>query len=84
MCQGTAPMSVGGNRNALNCSIGPSGKRDWSYGLFDCFSACGLCTWNCINASHVSPYTDPLDLDPFPPVGRLLCRLVPLHRLQQE
>ncbi|KAI0286347.1 PLAC8 family-domain-containing protein [Russula brevipes] len=41
--KGTAPMSVGGNRNALNCPIGPSGKRDWSYGLFDCFSACGLC-----------------------------------------
>ena len=41
--QGTAPMAAGGNKNALNCPIGPDGQRDWSYGLFDCFSACGLC-----------------------------------------
>jgi len=41
--QGTAPMSAGGNKNALNCPIGPDGQRDWSYGLFDCFSMCGLC-----------------------------------------
>ena len=37
-------MLVGGNRNAKNCPIGPDGKRDWSFGLFDCFSECGLCT----------------------------------------
>jgi hypothetical protein len=41
--QGTAPMAAGGNKNALNLAIGPDGQRDWSYGLFDCFSACGLC-----------------------------------------
>jgi len=39
----TVPMTAGGNKNALNCPVGPDGKRDWSYGLFDCFSACGLC-----------------------------------------
>jgi hypothetical protein len=42
--QGTAPMSVGGNRNAKNCPLGPDGKRGWSFGLFDCFARCGLCT----------------------------------------
>jgi len=36
-------MSAGGNKNALNLPVGPDGKRDWSYGLFDCFSVCGLC-----------------------------------------
>lgn len=41
--QSTVPMSAGGNKNALNRPVGPDGKRDWSYGLFDCFSACGLC-----------------------------------------
>jgi hypothetical protein len=43
--QGTAPMSVGGNRNAKNCPLGPDGKRGWSFGLFDCFARCGLCCW---------------------------------------
>ncbi|KAH9993552.1 PLAC8 family-domain-containing protein [Russula vinacea] len=41
--QGTAPMQAGGNRNAKNCEVGSDGKRDWSFGLFDCFSTCGLC-----------------------------------------
>jgi len=40
---GTIPMSAGGNKNALNRPIAQDGKREWSYGLFDCFSACGLC-----------------------------------------
>lgn len=42
--QGTVPMVAGGNKNALNRPVGPDGKRDWTYGLFDCFDACGLCT----------------------------------------
>jgi hypothetical protein len=42
--QGTAPMQAGGNKNAKNCPIGVDGKRDWSFGLFDCFARCGLCT----------------------------------------
>ncbi|KAI0286348.1 PLAC8 family-domain-containing protein [Russula brevipes] len=42
-----APMSLGGNRNALNCPIGPDGKRDWSHGLFGCFSAFGVCCVSC-------------------------------------
>jgi len=41
--QGTAPMQAGGNRNAKNCPVGNDGKRDWSFGLFDCFSRFGLC-----------------------------------------
>jgi len=41
--RGTAPMQVGGNKNTKNCPIGPDGKRDWSFGLFDCFARCGLC-----------------------------------------
>jgi len=45
-------MSVagaGGNRNALNKPNGPSGQRDWSFGLFNCFDACGTCmlSWFC-------------------------------------
>ncbi|KAH9993562.1 PLAC8 family-domain-containing protein [Russula vinacea] len=43
--QATAPMSLGGNRNAKNCPIGPDGVRDWSFGLFDCFDRCSLCCW---------------------------------------
>ena len=42
--QGTPQMSVGGNRNAKNCPVGPDGRREWSFGLFDCFSRFGLCT----------------------------------------
>jgi Cys-rich protein (TIGR01571 family) len=41
--QGTAPMQVGGNKNANNRPIGADGKRDWSFGLFDCFPRCSLC-----------------------------------------
>lgn len=37
-------MSMGGNKNALNRELGVDGRRDWSYGLFDCTSECGLCT----------------------------------------
>jgi len=46
--QATAAMAVGGNKNTLNRPYGPDGKRDWSFGLLDCFSACGPCclaTW---------------------------------------
>jgi hypothetical protein len=42
--QGTAPMLVGGNRNARNFPIDSDGRRDWSYGLLDCFDRRGLCT----------------------------------------
>ncbi|KAI0249606.1 PLAC8 family-domain-containing protein [Lactifluus subvellereus] len=38
-------MSAGGNKNALNREIGADGKREWSFGLLDCFNACGLCCW---------------------------------------
>ena len=37
-------MTVGGNRNALNREVGVDDQRDWSFGLFDCTSECGLCT----------------------------------------
>jgi hypothetical protein len=43
--QGTAPMQVGGNKNANNRPVGVDGKRDWTFGLFDCFDRCGLCTY---------------------------------------
>jgi len=36
---------VGGNKNANDRPIGPDGKRDWSFGLFNCFDRCGLCCW---------------------------------------
>lgn len=40
---------AGGNRNALNKPFNATGKRDWSFGFFDCFSACGTCMfgWCC-------------------------------------
>ncbi|KAH8980663.1 PLAC8-domain-containing protein [Lactarius akahatsu] len=41
--QATTPMATGGNRNALNREVGVDGQRDWSFDLFDCTSACGLC-----------------------------------------
>jgi len=41
----TAPMHVGGNKNAHDCPIGPDMKRDWSFGLFDCFSRCNDFCW---------------------------------------
>ncbi|KAH9046617.1 PLAC8-domain-containing protein [Lactarius hengduanensis] len=43
--QATAPMATGGNINALNREVGADGRRDWSFGLFDCTSECGLCCW---------------------------------------
>ncbi|KAF8467960.1 PLAC8-domain-containing protein [Russula ochroleuca] len=43
--QGTAPMLVGGNRNARNFPIDSDGRRDWSYGLLDCFDRRGLYCW---------------------------------------
>lgn len=43
--QATAPMAAGGNRNVLNREVGVDGRRDWSYGLFDCTSECGTCCW---------------------------------------
>jgi hypothetical protein len=45
LLQGTVPMQVGGNRNAKNCPVGPDGKRDWSFGLFDCCGRGDLCTY---------------------------------------
>lgn len=36
-------MAAGGNKNALNREVGSDGKRDWSFGLFDCFDECGVC-----------------------------------------
>ncbi|KAI0279928.1 PLAC8 family-domain-containing protein [Russula aff. rugulosa BPL654] len=41
----TGPMVVGGNKNANNRPVGADGKRDWSFGLFDCFARCNLCCW---------------------------------------
>ncbi|KAI9430035.1 PLAC8 family-domain-containing protein [Lactarius indigo] len=38
-------MAAGGNRNALNREVAVDGQRDWSFGLFDCTSECGLCCW---------------------------------------
>ena len=43
--QGTAPMHVGGNKNAKNREIGADGMRNWSFGLFSCFVDCGFCTY---------------------------------------
>ncbi|KAF8325761.1 PLAC8 family-domain-containing protein [Cantharellus anzutake] len=43
----TRQMSPGGNRNALNKPVDPQGEREWSYGIFDCFSECGTFCLSC-------------------------------------
>ncbi|KAK7052769.1 HD domain-containing protein [Favolaschia claudopus] len=45
----TAGMQVpaGGNKNALNKVFEVNGKRPWSYNLFGCFDAFGLCCCAC-------------------------------------
>ncbi|KAJ7282035.1 PLAC8-domain-containing protein [Mycena rebaudengoi] len=40
-------VGSGGNRNAANKPINSNGKRDWSNGLFDCFSSFGTCCFAC-------------------------------------
>ncbi len=46
--QAIAPMQVYGkvygDHGANNRPLGPDGKRDWTYGLLDCFGRLGLCT----------------------------------------
>ncbi|KAM0756630.1 PLAC8-domain-containing protein [Meredithblackwellia eburnea MCA 4105] len=42
--QGTPGMKLpGGSKNPLNKPVNAMGKREWSYGLFDCFDECGTC-----------------------------------------
>ena len=36
-----------GNRNSINKPLKPSGQRDWSFGIFDCFSAHGTFFFAC-------------------------------------
>ncbi|KAF7289431.1 HD domain-containing protein [Mycena chlorophos] len=43
----TMGMKAGGNRNALGKPMNSDGKREWSHGLCDCFSACGTCCYAC-------------------------------------
>jgi len=43
--EATVPMVVGGDKNANNRPIGADGKRDWSFGLFNCSARCNLCCW---------------------------------------
>ena len=49
MTIGGAATGLGGNRNSLNKPVKPSGQRDWSFGICDCFSACQTCffAWCC-------------------------------------
>ncbi|KAI0064859.1 PLAC8-domain-containing protein [Artomyces pyxidatus] len=46
-----APMQLipGGNRNALNKSMGKDGQREWSFGLCSACGDCGTCcmAWWC-------------------------------------
>ena len=63
------------------------GNREWSYGLFDCFSAGGLCALNRSTRTSSLMLTTCRSF-PFPPPvvvpRRLLRLLVPLHGLWQE
>jgi len=46
--QAIAPMQVygqvHGDHGANNHPVGPDRKRNWTYGLMDCFDSFGLCT----------------------------------------
>jgi len=70
---GTAPMIAGGNKNILNRPIGADGRRDWTYGLFEFFDACGLCcfaTWcPCFVYTHNKQHLRSLQANnaPLPP-----------------
>ena len=78
--QATAPMQLGGNRNAKNCPIGPDGKRDWSFGLFDCFGRCSLCKFD----PSQNFYSQHSPILTAPRARRLPRCLVPVCGLQQE
>jgi hypothetical protein len=75
--QDTAPMYLGGHRNASHRPIGPDGKRDWSFGFFDCLSRCGLCKFDPNpSPSHFSTCRPTFDHP-----RRLLGLLVPMRGL---
>ncbi|PPQ85919.1 hypothetical protein CVT25_014796 [Psilocybe cyanescens] len=40
-------INGGGNRNALNLPVDNEGKRDWSFGLLDCFGDMNKCCLAC-------------------------------------
>ena len=81
LLQGTAPMVANGNTNANNRPIGPDGKREWSFGLFDCFARCNLCVYQ-----NWSNFVHRLNLNyPFSHFARrLLVCLLPVCRIWQE
>ncbi|KAF8638769.1 hypothetical protein AX17_001965 [Amanita inopinata Kibby_2008] len=41
--QGMVVPQSGGNRNVKNLPLDNEGKRDWSFGLFDCFDDAATC-----------------------------------------
>ncbi|EDR01540.1 uncharacterized protein LACBIDRAFT_310869 [Laccaria bicolor S238N-H82] len=47
-------VSGGGNRNALNLPLDAEGKRDWSYGLCECFGDMDTCRLDYLEA-HGTP-----------------------------
>jgi hypothetical protein len=42
--QAIAPMKEVGDKNALKREVDSDGNRDWSFGLFNYFPRCRLCT----------------------------------------
>ena len=67
--QATGPMVAAGNKNANNLPIGADGMRDWSFGLFDCFARCDLCTyqnWSTTRATTRGHFPYNLLTSPFP------------------
>jgi hypothetical protein len=45
---GQAALAIAsGNRNSFGKPLKPSGQRDWSFGVFECFGACGTFTFAC-------------------------------------
>ncbi|KAF8630816.1 hypothetical protein AX15_002715 [Amanita polypyramis BW_CC] len=44
---GMTVASGGGNRNVKNLALNAQGRREWSFGLCDCFDDCGTCMLGC-------------------------------------
>ena len=73
---------LGGNRNSLNKPLQPSGQRDWSFGIFECFSACGTCllAWCCPCLAYGQNSSRLRHLDTqgtvHPAGGDMVCRVI--------
>ena len=68
-----APMKEVGDKNALNREVDSDGNRDWSFGLFNYFPRCRLCTLD-----------QPISLPLANPIFRFMGFVLPLRHLWAE